>query len=305
MKMTPTRQEVEAFGRAISEYLSNHVSKLDGFNWPIGKKCVETAISLDLLSEEPVDGGFAETMRLRSAVAMRARDIQARSSAGIRIQALGNLARFVITDWGGVRNGEGTIEEFARRFTAMDRAFDQITSVAHLTDAVDTRKRGDLFNLKGIASWSKWISFVWSDWALIYDARIAFALNVIHFLHGVDAPVFPVPTGRNTWLSALDAESSAAFAWLGKRIEVRPGQKELVQAMTDALVSKQLTYTYYLDVMEAAHKHLWSQRNTPLLHTEMLLFSLSTGEIADDFAWAMLQRLQQLPTAPVRASPGV
>ncbi|MNP96600.1 hypothetical protein D3C85_91870 [compost metagenome] len=224
-----------------------------------------------------------------------------------RVQELAGLAKFVISDWGGVNgNLPETLEEYASRFTDIDTGFDAVVDHESLRSAVRPRSRRGLYKFGGIASWSKWLSFVWNDWALIYDARIAFALNAIHFIQAVNAPVLPVPPGRNGLLASLDAESAAAFAWLGSYGSACPARDEMVAVsvgktskddplrawLNKAVVPDQDAYAYYLDVMAEAHRQLW-QEERPLVHTEMLLFKISIAEIAQDFIAEMLARLGQ------------
>lgn len=294
MSSTPTREHIEAFGCAVARYLTAHRHHLNGFNWPIEEKCVGEAARRGLLSDLSVNGGFDETNRLRKAVAKEARKIQKLVPPPQRVADLADLAKFVISDWGNLKgNNPATILEYAKRISDIEVPFEQIRSAAQLRAAVPGRQRRGLFSFTGIASWSKWLNFVWNDWALIYDARIAFALNVIHFLHEVDAPVFPVPPGRNQQLAALDAESSAAFRWLGGHGGACPSQSDVSDLLASAPVPGKDAYCYYLAVMDVAHQKLWpSEESRPLVHTEMLLFMLSISIIANDFAREMLMQLK-------------
>ena len=289
------QQHVQVFGRAIAEYLSGYRDKLNGFHWPIESKCVEEAARRKLLSGMSVEGGFAETMQLRQAVAMRAREIQAGLLSPKRIEDLADLAKFVISDWGNLNgNGAQTIERYALRFTEIEVPFDDVRCVSDLRAAVLPKRQRGLFRFDGIASWSNWLNFVWNDWALIYDARIAFALDAIHFISRIDAPIFPVPPGRNPRLANFDAQGTAAFGWLANYARERLASAEIRPRLEAAMVPKSEAYSYYLAVMAEAHRLLWPlSESRPLVHTEMLLFRLSIEDIADDFAREMLLRLTE------------
>ncbi|AHE27158.1 hypothetical protein [Burkholderia pseudomallei] len=299
MSSAPIQQQVQAFGRAIAEYLSGYRNKLNGFHWPIESKCVEEAARRKLLSGMSVEGGFAETMQLRQAVAVRAREIQAWVPFPKRIEDLADLAKFVISDWGNLNGNDAqTIVDYAQRFTGIEVPFDDVRCVSDLRAAVLPKRQRGLFRFAGIASWSKWLNFVWNDWALIYDARIAFALDAVHFISRIDAPIFPVPPGRNPRLANFDAQGSAAFGWLANYAHERLAGSEISARLEAAMVPESEAYSYYLAVMAEAHRLLWplSERR-PLVHTEMLLFKLSIEDIADDFAREMLVRL----STPARA----
>ncbi|WP_291380652.1 MULTISPECIES: hypothetical protein [Achromobacter] len=307
--MKPTTSQAVAFGHEVATYLSAYRHRLDDYNWGMTESCIAAARARGLLSDREFGGGFAETLELRQAVAQRSREIQAGKKGAPRVQELADLAKFVISDWGGLNgNDEETIEEYASRFTDIETGFDAVVDHESLRSAVRPRIRRGLYKFGGIASWSKWLSFVWNDWALIYDARIAFALDAIHFIRAVNAPVLPVPPGRNGLLASLDAESAAAFAWLGRYGSACPARDELMAVsvgntskddplrawLNTAVVPGQDAYAYYLELMAEAHRQLW-QDDRPLVQTEMLLFKISITEIAQDFIAEMLARFGQLP----------
>ena len=300
MNIAPTPRHVQAFGRAIAAYLSGRRHKLKSFQWPIAEKCVQAAMRLNLLPGMPAGGGVAGTMLLRQAVARQAREIQAQVELPQRLKPLAELASFVIADWGNLNgNDPKTIQGYAERFTGIEVPFDEIRTPADLQTAVSSRSQNGLFRFAGIASWSKWLNFVWSDWALIYDSRIAFALDAVHFICRVNAPVFPVPVGRNPLFTHLNAQSCAAFAWLASYAGAKPSRDHLGAWMATAVASERDTYVYYLAVMAEVHRLLWpANESRPLVHTEMLLFVLSIEDIAHDFAREMLTRLAPLGPVP-------
>lgn len=307
--MKPTTSQALAFGREVAAYLSTYRHRLDDYSWGMTESCIAAARARGLLSDREFGGGFAETLELRQAVAVRARAIHAGKQGAARVQELSTLAKFVICDWGGLNgNRVETIEAYASRFTDIEPGFDEIIDHESLRSAVRLRNKRELYKFGGIASWSKWLSFVWHDWALIYDARIAFALDAIHLIRAVNAPVLPVPAGRNGLLASLDAESAAALAWqssYGSACQARDAMAPLSPGkptkddplrvwFSKAVVPDQAAYAYYLDVMAEAHRLLWQEKR-PLLHTEMLLFKISIAEIAQDFIAQMLARLGRLP----------
>lgn len=306
--MKPTTSQAVAFGREVAAYLSTYRHRLDDYNWGMTESCIAAARARGLLSDLGFEGGFAETLELRQAVAVRAREIQAGKQGTARVQELSGLAKFVISDWGGLNgNRAETIDAYASRFTDIEPEFGEIVDHESLRSAVRLRNKRELYKFGGIASWSKWLSFVWNDWALIYDARIAFALDAIHLIRAVNAPVLPVPPGRNGLLASLDAESAAALAWQGRYGSACPAREEMAPVsvgktskddplrawFNKAVVPDQDAYAYYLDVMAEAHRQLW-QDDRPLVHTEMLLFKISIAEIAQDFIVEMLARLGRL-----------
>lgn len=297
MSATFNQRHIEIFGDAVASYLEDHRGKLDCYSWDISDICVEKARALSLLSDEEIKGGFKETIQLREAVSQQVNALK--EDDPDRRAKLIILADFVIRGWGALGgNKSDTIEKYVNRFTGNGVSVDEIHSYQDLLEAVKPMAKGQLFKFDGVASWSKWLSFVWSDWALIYDARIAFALNAIHFIQSVDAPVLPEPDGRNALLKQFNAQSTAALSRLALasnqsddvKVEIETAA-DIKKMMSSAVVRKADTYIYYLEIMTHAHKQLWpNPEDVSLLHTEMLLFMLSVEDVVKDFAEKILVR---------------
>ena len=160
------------------------------------------------------------------------------------------------------------------------------------------KQQGILWQFTNIASWSKWLNFVWPEWALIYDARIAFGLNAIHFLRRLDTPVFPQPPGRNSLLGNLDAQALAVLRRNAVRQETPPNDaKEAAKWFQRQQFRPPHAYPIYLEVMSQAHELLWADKEPkpPLVHTEMLLFRVSANQLALKFARAVMKALANGP----------
>jgi hypothetical protein len=104
MNSGPNAQHGHPFGGAIGDYLPGRYHELNGFHWPIEEKCAQAAVRRNSLPSMFVGGVFAEVMRLRRAVAVRAREIQRQVPLPSRVNDLGDLAGFMISDWGN-QNG--------------------------------------------------------------------------------------------------------------------------------------------------------------------------------------------------------
>ena len=274
-------EEANRFGDAVAAYLKPHRETLKDYAWPMSPKARKTARELGLAVGD-VDGGALATQELRKAVAQRVREVHGLSVAQ-REAGMAELCGFVIRVWGGLAsNRDETIDAYSRVFLdACPADLSDIQSPRQLR-----RHVGCSFPFKGISSWSKWLNFVWSDWALIYDARIAFALNAIHFRQGVDARAFRVPEGRDALLSKIDTQSLAGLRYLKRRGEQVPGlatdNKQLVRWMEAALAPEAETYEYYLLVMQRARDVLDQDEPCSLVDTEMLLFYLSNRQVVRD-----------------------
>jgi len=287
-----TQEHCDVMGEAVAEFLRPRQQALHTFDWKITPAAIKAAVALRLLPEKPEGDVFSMTARLRAAVAERVRSFG--PSDPKREDRLHELARFVVSDWGGLRrNSPKTLHGYVQRYTAHVDDFDAVTSARALHARVSAAHQSPVFPLEGIASWSKWLNFVWPEWALIYDARIAFALNAILLMRDIDAPAFPVPVGRNATLGHFSAQTSACLAWHARRGSRPPKSKAIATWMESAMVKDVDTYEYYLAVMNAAHRRLWRDEQTPLVHTEMLLFSRSVLEVVEDYVAFELTRHAQ------------
>lgn len=274
-------EEANRFGDAVAAYLKPHRQELKAYAWPMSANARKKARDLGFpIGDE--DGNALATQELRKAVAQRVREVHALSGAQ-RKAGMAELCSFVIRVWGGLAsNRDETIDAYSRVFLDTCPA-----DLSYIQSPQQLRRHvGCRFPFKGISSWSKWLNFVWNDWALIYDARIAFALNAIHFRQGVDARAFRVPEGRDTLLSKIDTQSLAGLRYLKRRGEQVPGlatdNKQLVRWMEAALVSEAETYEYYLLVMQRARDMLDQDEPCSLVDTEMLLFYLSNRQVVRD-----------------------
>jgi hypothetical protein len=282
----PMREEANRFGDAVAGYLKRHKGELEGYAWPMSQAAKKTARELGFVLQD-ADGGTMATQKLRSDVSLRARQLHS-LSGDERDGNMEVLCSFVIRVWGGLAgNGDDTIASFAK--TYVNKSLPDLSTIRSLDDLREHARCK--FPFKGISSWSKWLNFVWNDWALIYDARIAFALNAIHFLQDVDARAFPVPQGRDSLLSNIDTQSLAALRYLKRSGVQLPDMdaahpQEPSAQLRDWLVKGSMpedeAYAYYLRVMERVRDVMAEEGQCSLVETEMLLFYLSNRQVVYD-----------------------
>lgn len=275
------QEHVHSLGVAIADFLMPHrgrVSKQAVF-WKMGDKAHNHAVSMKWLEFDTRDTVEA-TRTLRASVS---RAIHAAGGNSVELQ---EHAAFVIGLWGKLHTSATTINSYVERFRT--NASPEIKSAADLRAS---RKLAHPFPFEGVASWSKWLSFSWPSWALIYDSRIAFCINAINVIKRVGAPAFPAPPGQGRILARLNPQMLAVLGavhadrgqfavGVGKGSpEGRNGAIKMLQAF---VVDEEYFYERYLDVMRVAHDRLWDT-DTTFEHTEMLLFTM-TNEIFVDLA---------------------
>lgn len=173
------------------------------------------------------------------------------------------IAREWIRQWGGIKLKDSGL-------TKILQAFPNHQVVR------STRLR---FPFEGIASWSKWLALT-NNWAAIYDARVAYSINAIHYLCTADRKILPIPPGRNETMRMMDSSTLALSAALARRPEsVSMSAKQIRTAL---FVPKPQAYSTYLEWIADAHAQLWADAPlTPLSHTEMLLFAMADNQIFD------------------------
>ncbi len=284
MNQGDMEREAERFGDAIAEYLEPYVGVPKDYKWKMRKGVPKQAQKLGLIAMDN-DGGVLATNKLRTDVAKKAQEIHSMPRE-TRQSKMKELCEFVICKWGALEsNKDDTIASYACIYTST--AIKNLSDVRSLAELRAQAKCN--FPFKGIASWSKWLNFVWPEWALIYDARIAFALNAIHVIKGVNAGAFPVPAGRDKLLSSLDTQSLAALGYLNrqrKRIPDVPNG-EYVDTLADWLksgtIAEEDVYEFYLMVMARVRDMIGHMRFRAFVDSEMLLFYLSNRELLHDF----------------------
>jgi hypothetical protein len=276
-----TQREAERFAEAVAIYLIPHRERLAGYRWPLRPSTVKAARNLGLHIDD-TRGGLAATHTLRATVAARVRKIHAARMPDLGAE-LAPFCGFVVKTWGGLgANKDETILQYVEQYTGSGLPdLDRIASLEQLADAA-----GCAFPFDGVASWSKWLNFVWPDWALIYDARMAFALNAIHYMQAADARALPVPPGRKVLLNLFDTQMLASMRYLAGRGAVLPkstaDNEEYAAWLGNALAPPDEAYAYYLAVLRAVRERVGFSGQYALVETEMLLFYLSERDVVRD-----------------------
>lgn len=148
------------------------------YDWPMKPK---TKVRLAKLLGEPDSSprlqhicrpGSARLLREAVGPLLVSEDISRREEA----------ARWIISDWGGIRRGDAVITKWLVSLGDFERS-----RVTQFVTDIGTKR---------IASWSKLLSFRDPRTYAIYDARTAFSLNAALHLSG-RTPIFFKPAGRN------------------------------------------------------------------------------------------------------------
>ena len=165
----------------ISEYLHKYVDKVDeNYKWTFDEALASKHTGLIF---EAGDGWYAKTIKLKDS-------LRAELSCGVSRDEHLRIAKYFISDWGGVKTNKD-LE------IIIDRTRELVQEGRHAFEDV---------GLKGVSSWSKYLSLL-CDWAPIYDSRVAFSINAINYMANNLDGFYPMPEGRSPRLSLIDLET--------------------------------------------------------------------------------------------------
>ena len=181
-------------------------------------------------------------------------------------EGFNNLCLWIIKDWGGIKGPKdsSTIE------------------VVH--EFLELKK--PKFNR--IASCSKVGAFMCPDKYIIYDSRVAYALNWIILSENAGKYFFPIPSGRNSKMSAFDMNV------LIRLMNVEKYEADSVNNLNNKLfisnrdkslyIKKSEAYVELNKLIKEVNNRLWEEeaREKMLFYTEMLLFSIADKYIYQD-----------------------
>jgi hypothetical protein len=176
-----------------------------------------------------------------------------------------NLCLWIIKDWGGI-------------LTAKDSDTVQLIKEFLNTDKPSYRR---------IASASKVGAYMFPEKYIIYDSRVAYALNWIILSENAGKIFFPIPNGRNSKMMAfemnvlirqknIDHHAPKYITEMDRRLYINQKDK------TNYIPEKE-SYIELNNLIKEISSKLWnSEKSKMLYYTEMLLFSIADREIFKD-----------------------
>jgi len=235
----------------VADYLRNYKGMLpDLYNWALDEKILLDRFGIDVSkSSSTLDKNVLLKKELT-------RIVQDNGTKENKIK----IANYIIKDWGGIRRfGRG--EEIVTSFEEVE-----------FTETMP----GHHYYFKGISSWSKYLGIIAPRWACIYDARVAYSLNVINYISGSRHPIFPGPSGRNSKITLLDIETLLIAAKIQELDTYSPREIKRKQYINEDEV-----YRTYINLIHELHGELWEPTD-PIQYTEMLLFAIADNYVYKD-----------------------
>jgi hypothetical protein len=178
-----------------------------------------------------------------------------------------DLSLWVIKDWGGINSSK-----------------DEDTCI--LIDKIYQEEKAS-FNR--IASTSKVLAFLNPEKYIIYDSRVAYALNWIILKEDAGDKFFPIPEGRNSKMSAFDLNVLIRLKNIKNyqpNIENKLDKKLYINDLdANIFIPKSEAYFELNKLIKSVNEGLWTGDNEKinrLYFTEMLLFSIADKAIFED-----------------------
>lgn len=251
----------------IANYLEKYSNRLDYYyKWkmPTYEQLLR-ARDIGLLSDKAVkkinikDSYFQRNIVLREEIAKVLKTVDLNM----------DFINWIIKDWGGIR------ASFSK-------------SVDDYNDYIEALTKNDNISFKSVASFSKVASFKNLHEHIIYDSRVAYALNWIMLKNQASQVFFPMPVGRNSKLMAFDISVLIRLKnpQLYQIDNIEDIEKNYVSKRDKALYMKEdEAYFTMCEVIKEVNKILFSKDKSKInkpYYTEMLLFSIADTEILKD-----------------------
>lgn len=172
---------------------------------------------------------------------------------------------WIIREWGGIYGGN--VENY---YSKIDK---------FLSDYSDIKS----IEFDNIASVSKVLSFSEPKEYIIYDSRVAYALNWILLKTNASDKYFPIPEGRNSKLRAYDLATLIRLKNITYTTQKKDNSKVIANMDKAVFIEKSKAYTEMCDIMKRVNALLWDNEKKEFpFYTEMLLFSLADTLVFDD-----------------------
>ncbi|WP_158978025.1 hypothetical protein [Cellulophaga sp. L1A9] len=175
------------------------------------------------------------------------------------------LCLWIIKDWGGILGAKDT---------------DTLT-------VIDNFLNSESPSFKRIASTSKVGAFMFPEKYIIYDSRVAYALNWIILSENTGSHFFPIPNGRNSKMMAFDMNVLIRLKHLEnycpESLEDMDERQYVKRRDKTLFIPEKEAYLELNKLIRAISAELWEGEQAKMLYyTEMLLFSIADREIFDD-----------------------
>ena len=250
----------------IVEYLTPYIGQLETiYPWDTpSNQQIMMLENMDVLSEEQLSQLYSANNAFVKNVVLKGVLFEVLENVNEKSKRL-EIYSWIIREWGGIYGGNA------------ENYYDKIE--IFLSEPVNVKS----LNFNNIASVSKVLSFSKTKEYIIYDSRVAYAIDWILLKTNASDKYFPIPEGRNSKLRAFDLSTLIRL----KNISYLPQKKDnskLIANMDKAIfIEKSKAYTEMCYIIKKVNALLWKDEKKEFpFYTEMLLFSLADTMIFDD-----------------------
>jgi hypothetical protein len=245
---------------SIVKYLSKYKNRLiELYSWKFDLDSINFLNEKDfeLLQEIPVEENYKREVQLKSILQKYLKFTPDEVSEN-------QAVNWIIKEWGGIKTGGKLSKEQCNAIVSKNLPFSRIASLSKIT------------------------AFMAPKECVIYDSRVAYALNWILLSDDVDQLYFPIPDGRNSKMMAFDMN-----------VLIHLKNKENYSIKDPLNISKQFisnqdrnifldkneAYKVLNDLIKSVSELLWKgdkEKQENLFYTEMLLFSIADTYVTKD-----------------------
>ncbi|WMX13038.1 hypothetical protein [Aureispira sp. CCB-E] len=250
----------------IVQYLEQYKDRLPSlYQW---KSKSEKLVDLKVISSKELKEVNAIKNLYEKELFLKPKIQQALSSSVLKNQALfDEICLWIIKEWGGIRGAKDS----------------------DTLQLLEIYKNNSTPSFHRIASSSKVGSFMFPEKYIIYDSRVAYALNWILLSENASNKFFPIPEGRNSKMLAFDMNVLIRLKNIEKYQENQLSDLDNRQYINkrdkDCFIPKESAYEVLNKLVIQIHQQLWKgdkEKTKKLYFTEMLLFSIADKEIYSD-----------------------
>ncbi len=234
------------------EILNDNKSLDDLYQWEISTKALNK-LSITLTEKT----NYEKTIKLKEIISEKLKKSEE--------EEFKELSLWIIHDWGRIT--KGNVENLHEI----------------IKNCIDKRD----YEFERIASTSKVAAFMHPDEFAIYDSRVVYSLNWIILSTEAGSKYFPLPSGRNSKMTAFDIEVLIRLKHISNyrpdKSNALKKEKFIANKDKELFFSKKEAYNKFLQLLKNISNELWvHEQENKLAKTEMLLFSIADKEVYDD-----------------------
>ncbi|MDP3451812.1 MAG: hypothetical protein Q8R90_02560 [Bacteroidales bacterium] len=233
----------------------------DLYNW---NAKIDRLVELDTLSEKQLEeinslSPYEKEIQIKKIVGLKLNQ-----SFESNLELFEKLCLWIVKDWGGIKTASDT------------------DTICLIKDFLKQEKPA----FTRIASSSKVGAYMFPKTNVIYDSRVAYALNWIILSQNAGHKYFPIPEGRNSKMNAFDLNVLIRLKHISiyKPNEISDLDHKLFINQSDKkiFIDKKDAYFELTSLIKQINKSLWKgdkEKEQKLYFTEMLLFSIADREV--------------------------